>query len=399
MIMIDYSNCDMTIDELSTQFNVSKEELITDIAKKYNKSVIEVNNWIKIGKGNIKVAIDILEGLSKYKRNDDTDHEIKAVNWDKYHVLMKKNKEEKNESEVHDNKFEKAKEGVINWDKYLNHDQNSVSDETKKIAEMLNSNAKVWEDFFNPKYTSDLKKDIATKVFEGKYSYDDILKDDFQKTSEDVNSLKFLKNSKQYFEPVDDKLEDSESKDIVSQVKRKKYVMSQKDETSPVYLKMDNGELIGPFYRNKNHEKTALDAFSKEIMYSEIRNLIKKYPNIEDIIKEVREELTKKHQENIINEGTVYTTEEVFNMKKDKSAFDKVDLKRSKEIMDANSINKGVKVYSNDELYQMIENLTTEVNALATEIGVKLNPYSSINEQSDTKQNLKEIVLKIIEKL
>lgn len=399
MIMIDYSNCDMTIDELSTQSNVSKEELITDIAKKYNKSVIEVNNWIKIGKGNIKVAIDILEGLSKYKRNDDTDHEIKAVNWDKYHVLMKKNKEEKNESEVHDNKFEKAKEGVINWDKYLNHDQNGVSDETKKIAEMLNSNAKVWEDFFNPKYTSDLKKDIATKVFEGKYSYDDILKDDFQKTSEDVNSLKFLKNSKQYFEPVDNKLEDSESKDIVSQVKRKKYVMSQKDETSPVYLKMDNGELIGPFYRNKNHEKTALDAFSKEIMYSEIRDLIKKYPNIEDIIKEVREELTKNHQENIVNEGTVYTTEEAFNKKTNKSAFDKVDLKRSKEIMDANNTNEGIKVYSNDELYQMIENLTTEVNALAAEIGVKLNPYSFINEQSDTKQNLKEIVLKIIEKL
>lgn len=362
MIMIDYSNCDMTIDELSTQSNVSKEELITDIAKKYNKSVIEVNNWIKIGKGNIKVAIDILEGLSKYKRND-----------------------EKVESEVHDNKFENAKEGVINWSKYLNHDQNGVSDETKKIAEMLNS---------NPKYTSDLKKDIATKVFEGKCSYDDVLKDDFQKTSNDVNSLKFLKNSKQYFEPVDDKLDDSESKDIVSQIKRKKYVMSQKNETSPVYLKMDNGELIGPFYHNKNHEKTALDAFSKEMMYSEIRDLIKKYPNIEDIIKEVREELTKKHQENIINEGTVYTTEEVFNMKKDKSVFDKVDLKRSKEIMDANSINKGVKVYSNDELYQMIENLTTEVNVLATEIGVKLNPYSSINEQSDTKQNLKEIVLK-----
>lgn len=376
MIMIDYSNCDMTIDELSTQSNVSKEELITDIAKKYNKSVIEVNNWIKIGKGNIKVAIDILEGLSKYKRND-----------------------EKVESEVHDNKFENAKEGVINWSKYLNHDQNGVSDETKKIAEMLNSNAKGWEDFFNPRYTSDLKKDIATKVFEGKYSYDDVLKDDFQKTSNDVNSLKFLKNSKQYFEPVDDKLDDSKSKDIVSQVKRKKYVMSQKNETSPVYLKMDNGELIGPFYHNKNHEKTALDAFSKEMMYSEIRDLIKKYPNIEDIIKEVREELTKNHQENIINEGTVYTTEEVFNMKKDKSAFDKVDLKRSKEIMDANSINKGVKVYSNDELYQMIENLTTEVNALATEIGVKLNPYSFINEQSDTKQNLKEIVLKIIEKL
>lgn len=399
MIMIDYSNCDMTIDELSTQSNVSKEELITDIAKKYNKSVIEVNNWIKIGKGNIKVAIDILEGLSKYKRNDDIDHEIKAVNWDKYHVLMKKNKEEKNESEVHDNKFEKAKEGVINWDKYLNHDQNDVSDETKKIAEMLNSNAKGWNDFFNPKYTSDLKKDIATKVFEGKYSYDDILKDDFQKTSEDVNSLKFLKNSKQYFEPVDDKLEDSESKDIVSQVKRKKYVMSQKDETSPVYLKMDNGELIGPFYRNKNHEKTALDAFSKEIMYSEIRDLIKKYPNIEDIIKEVREELTKNHQENIVNEGTVYTTEKAFNKKTNKSAFDKVDLKRSKEIMDANNTNEGIKVYSNDELYQMIENLTTEVNALAAEIGVKLNPYSFINEQSDTKQNLKEIVLKIIEKL
>lgn len=28
-------------------------------------------------------------------------------------------------------------------------------------------------------------------------------------------------------------------------------------------------------------------------MYSEIRDLINKYPNIEDIIKEVREELTK----------------------------------------------------------------------------------------------------------
>ena len=331
MIMIDYSNCDMTIDELSVQSNISKEELITDIAKKYNKSVIEVNNWIKIGKGNIKVAIDILKGLSKYKRND-----------------------ERIESEVHDNKFENA---------------------------------------------SDLKKDITTKVFEGKCSYNDILKDDFQKTSEDVNSLKFLKNSKQYFEPVDDKLEDSESKDIVSQVKRKKYVMTQKNETSPVYLKMDNGELIGPFYHNKNHEKTALDAFSKEMMYSEIRDLINKYPNIEDIIKEVREELTKNHQESIVNEGTVYTTEEAFNKKTNKSAFDKVDLKRSKEIMDINSTNKGIKVYSNDELYQMIENLTLEVNALATEIGAKLNPYSFINEQSDTKQNLKEVVLKIIEKL
>lgn len=362
MIMIDYSNCDMTIDELSAQSNISKEELITDIAKKYNKSVIEVNNWIKIGKGNIKVAIDILKGLSKYKRND-----------------------ERIESEVHDNKFENAKECPINWSKYLNHDQNGVSDEAKKIAEMLNSNAKGWQDFFNSKYTSDLKKDITTKVFEGKCSYNDILKDDFQKTSDDVNSLKFLKNSKQYFEPVDDKLEDSESKDIVSQVKRKKYVMSQKNETSPVYLKMDNGELIGPFYHNKNHEKTALDAFSKEMMYSEIRDLINKYPNIEDIIKEVREELTKNHQESIINEGTVYTTEEVFNKKTNKSAFDKVDLKRSKEIMDINSTNKGIKVYSNDELYQMIENLTLEVNALATEIGTKLNPYSFINEQSDTK--------------
>ena len=175
--------------------------------------------------------------------------------------------------------------------------------------------------------------------------------------------------------------------------------MSQKNETSPVYLKMDNGELIGPFYHNKNHEKTALDAFSKEMMYSEIRDLIKKYPNIEDIIKEVREELTKNHQESIVNEGTVYTTEEAFNKKTNKSAFDKVDLKRSKEIMDANNTNEGIKVYSNDELYQMIENLTTEVNALAAEIGVKLNPYSFINEQSDTKQNLKEIVLKIIEKL
>ena len=112
----------------------------------------------------------LLKELIRYKRND-----------------------EKVESEVHNNKFENAKEGVINWSKYLNHDQNGVSDEVKKNAEMLNSNAKVWEDFFNPKYTSDLKKDIVTKVFEGKYSYDDVLKDDFQKTSDDVNSLKFLK--------------------------------------------------------------------------------------------------------------------------------------------------------------------------------------------------------------
>lgn len=51
------------------------------------------------------------------------------------------------------------------------------------------------------------------------------------------------------------------------------------------------------------------------MMYSEIRDLINKYPNIEDIIKEVREELTKNHQESIVNEGTVYTTEEAFNKK------------------------------------------------------------------------------------
>lgn len=340
MIMIDYSNCDMTIDELSAQSNISKEELITDIAKKYNKSVIEVNNWIKIGKSNVKVAINILDGLSKYKRNDG--------------IEIKEPEQNKNESKVR----------AINLDKYH-------------------------------------------------------ALDEFSKTSKEIDE--------QYFESSN-QISNSKPNNIVNQLQKKKYVISQKNETSPIYLKMDSGELIGPFYRNKKHEKTALDAFVKDTIYDEVKGIIKKYPNIEEIIKEVRTELSQNYNKNVINEGDVYTTEnivekfrnnhteqtqktqpskdyltfdEVISSEKstEETPYNKFNFERSKNIMDKSCGHIETKSYSNEELYQMIENLTTEVNVLAAEIGVKLNPYSFINEQSDTKQNLKEVVLKIIEKL
>lgn len=379
MIMIDYTNCDKTIDELSEQINISKDEIIADIARKYNKSVIEVNNWIKIGKGNVKVATNILDGLSKYKRSDDVETkepeqkknepEVRAMNLDKYHALMEKAK----------------KEGVK-------------------------------PRFFANKYLENKTIDLGS-----------MLEDEFNKTSKEIDDLMSVNDSKQYFEPSN-QIENSESNDIVNQLQKKKYVISQKNETSPVYLKMDSGELIGPFYRSKKHEKTALDAFVKDTMYEEVKDMIKKYPNIEEIIKEVRAELSRNYDKNVINEGDVYTAgniveklrnsrieqmqkthpskdyltfDEVIAAKKstEETPYDKFDFERSKNIMDKSCAHIKAKSYSNEELYQMIENLTTEVNALATEIGVKLKSHTIPTEQVDEKQSLKELVLKIIEKL
>lgn len=380
MIMIDYTTCDKTIDELSEQINISKDEIIADIAMKYNKSVIEVNNWIKIGKGNIKVATGILDGLSKYKRSDDVveikepeqkknEPEVRAMNLDKYHLLMEKAK----------------KEGVK-------------------------------PRFFANKYLEDKTIDLGS-----------MLEDEFNKTSKEIDDLMSVNDSKQYFEPSN-QIENSEPNDIVHQLQKKKYVISQKTETSPIYLKMDSGELIGPFYRNKKHEKTALDAFVKDTMYEEVKELIKKYPNIEEIIKEVRAELSRNYDKNVINEGDVYTAgniveklrnsrieqmqkthpskdyltfDEVIAAKKstEETPYNKFDFERSKNIMDKSCAHIKAKSYSNEELYQMIENLTIEVNALATEIGVKLKSHTIPTEQVDEKQSLKELVLKIIEKL
>lgn len=389
MIMIDYTNCDKTIDELSEQINISKDEIIADIARKYNKSVIEVNNWIKIGKGNIKVATGILDGLSKYKRSDDVveikeleqkknESEVRAMNLDKYHALMEKSE----------------KEGVK-------------------------------PRFFANKYLEDKTIDLGS-----------MLEDEFKKTSKEIDDLMSVNDSKQYFEPSN-QIENSEPNDIVNQLQKKKYVISQKNETSPVYLKMDSGELIGPFYHSKKHEKTALDALVKNTMYEEVKDMIKKYPNIEEIIKEVRAELSRNYDKNVINEGDVYTAgniaeklrnihnkvtypfqhieqmqkthpskdyltfDEVIAAKKstEETPYDKFDFERSKNIMDKNCGHIKAKSYSNEELYQMIENLTTEVNALATEIGVKLKSHTFPTEQVDEKQSLKELVLKIIEKL
>lgn len=389
MIMIDYATCDKTIDELSEQINISKDEIIADIARKYNKSVIEVNNWIKIGKGNIKVATGILDGLSKYKRSDDVveikepeqkknEPEVRAMNLDKYHALMEKAK----------------KEGVK-------------------------------PRFFANKYLEDKTIDLGS-----------MLEDEFNKTSKEIDDLMSVNDSKQYFEPSN-QIENSEPNDIVNQLQKKKYVISQKNETSPVYLKMDSGELIGPFYHSKKHEKTALDAFVKNTIYEEVKDMIKKYPNIEEIIKEVRAELSRNYDKNVINEGDVYTAgniveklrnihnkvtypvqhieqmqkthpskdyltfDEVIAAKKstEETPYDKFDFERSKNIMDKSCAHIKAKSYSNEELYQMIENLTTEVNALATEIGVKLKSHTIPTEQVDEKQSLKELVLKIIEKL
>lgn len=380
MIMIDYATCDKTIDELSEQINISKDEIIADIARKYNKSVIEVNNWIKIGKGNVKVATGILDGLSKYKRSDDVveikepeqkknEPEVRAMNLDKYHALMEKAK----------------KEGVK-------------------------------PRFFANKYLEDKTIDLGS-----------MLEDEFKKTSKEIDDLMSVNDSKQYFEPSN-QIKNSETNDIVNQLQKKKYVIAQKNETSPVYLKMDSGELIGPFYRSKKHEKTALDAFVKDTMYEEVKDMIKKYPNIEEIIKEVRAELSRNYDKNVINEGDVYTAgniveklrnsrieqmqkthpskdylrfDEVIAVKKstEETPYNKFDFERSKNIMDKSCGHIKAKSYSNEELYQMIENLTTEVNALATEIGVKLKSHTIPTEQVDEKQSLKELVLKIIEKL
>lgn len=297
MIMIDYSNCDMTIDELSAQSNISKEELITDIAKKYNKSVIEVNNWIKIGKGNIKVAIDILKRLGKFKRIDDTElnvvenknsPEIKEVNWNKYHALMDKNENVRHT--LYRNNVLCNDEGIV----YTMNNKNKTHKIMERAMKPPYNCVKLDRAVFRELKVDDI---IAYFMYD-KWNYfrldnralktgmipvihnDKCLKlidvldnttipifmikcTDFEYAEKIKSDIKFDNNS--------EKLLGSK---LINKLKEKQYSIEEKGSTT--YIKTDN-DVLGPF--NKN----VVETYNKQ-MYEEIASIIGKYPNFLEII-------------------------------------------------------------------------------------------------------------------
>lgn len=299
MIMIDYSNCDMTIDELSAQSNVSKEELITDIAKKYNKSVIEVNNWIKIGKGNIKVAIDILNGLGKFKRIDDADlkvvedknsPEAKVCNCDKYHTLMDKNKKESMRYGLYTNNILDKNEGIV----YTINDKNNIhkimKDAMRPPYDCVKLDRSVFRElkvddiiayFMYDKWNyfrldvQSLKTGMIPVIYNDKcLKVIDILDNvtipifaiksfDFEITEKIKADIKFDNNTK--------KLLDS---NLLNKIEGKQYSIEKKG--SATYIKTDN-DVLGPF------NKCVVETYNKQ-MYEEIASIIGKYPNFLEII-------------------------------------------------------------------------------------------------------------------
>lgn len=272
MIMIDYSNCDMTIDELSAQSNISKEELITDIAKKYNKSVIEVNNWIKIGKGNIKVAIDILDGLGKFKRVDDAD--------------LKGFKKEKIDPEI------KAvnNEGII----YTMNDKNNIhkimKDAMRPPYDCVKLDRSVFRElkvddiiayFMYDKWNyfrldvQSLKTGMIPVIYNDKcLKVIDILDNvtipifaiksfDFEITEKIKADIKFDNNTKKLL-----------GSNLLNKIEGKQYSIEKKG--SATYIKTDN-DVLGPF------NKCVVETYNKQ-MYEEIASIIGKYPNFLEII-------------------------------------------------------------------------------------------------------------------
>lgn len=335
MIMIDYANCDMTIDELSAQLNISKEELITNIAEKYDKSIIEINNWINISKGNIKATVNILDNLLKYKRNDDNGHETKTE-----------------VKPVHSVK------SSINNRVIPPYDCIKLNKETFKDAKVDD----VIAYFINNKWYYKIIDYLALKTGFVKTNNEDTKVIDV--LEEQTIPMFLIKQSDfEYKEEIanNDKF-DEEVKNLTNKIKEKTFL--KETEGSVTYVKCDN-DILGPFTSNII-EKCRKDK------YVEIASIMNKYPDYLEVIAvllkerklyencsldELNEEIHKK--ENI--ENLISLLNEKLQLKQDKNKCEE---------------NNGIEYLNEYEKYKNIAFLReeiTDLKSLLMDVNNKVN--------------------------
>lgn len=436
----DLKSVDITIDEYSKESGFDKNTIIVEIAKKYGVSVVEATNWINISKGNLSVATNILSKLSEYKRSSDNS---------KCECNLGTNKHKSISCDNENKKCDTLHETIAPSRKYTDKLSDEISDKFKKISvfgddskeSVLNNVLKKdfketspeIGNFIKNKGFSCEKETITFEELHNRTGIDyetfiiqlanqfglptykirclmELYKNDLNKLYEELNDItkvsKIKIDNKSQIscdDKFDEMISDSnlfKQQNIFQQIKNKEYTYEQKDETSPVYCKLRNGELIGPFYKDEKHQKNALLEYKKVIVEMEIKNLISKYPNIEELIANVRKKYPQPSK--AIKEGEVHQAQEIAKdsvlseQPKIHRVIEDLDFDRSKKIIDKIACEKN-NIPTNSELFEKIQVLERDINHLATIMGVKFG--TPLEHMKDKNHEIKDILIELIHKL
>lgn len=430
----DLKNVDITIDEYSKNTGFDKNTIIVEIAKKYGVSVVETLNWINISKGSLNVAINILSKISEYKRKP---------NDSKCECNLGTNKPKSTSCDCENKECDTLHEKIAPSQKYMNKLSDEITNECKKHAIFSDSTKDPFECVLEKDFketSPDVENYLENKGLYHKTEKESITFEDLHKKTgidyesfilmlsdrynvstyivrelmiyykNDLNQLyKELNNKLQIScdDKFDEIISDSnllKQQNVVQQIKNKEYSYEQKDETSPVYCKLRNGELIGPFYKNEEHQKNAVLEYNGLMIEQEIKGLILKYPNIEELIANVRKKYPQ--PSTAIKEGKVYQAQEIAKNstlteqpKKHRNIED-LDFDHSKKIIDKMACEKNCKkngIPTNSELFEKIQVLERDLGHLATIMGVK---YGTPLEHVKTKNSeIKDALIELIKKL
>lgn len=413
----DLKNVDITIDEYSKGTGFDKNTIIVEIAKKYGVSVVEATNWINISKGNLSVATNILSKLSEYKRNTDNKCECNLGTSKKYVNKLSNEISDKfkkisvfgddSKENVLNNVLEKDfKETSLEIEDFLKNKGFSCEKENKILTfeELHNRTGIDYETFIII---------LANKFEVSNYKIRclmELYKNDLNRLYEELTYFSKSSETKSEKTPqisCDDKFDEIignsnllKRQDVLQQIKNKEYTYEQKDENSPVYCKLKNGELIGPFYKNEKHQKNALLEYENFMNEKEIKNLIFKYPNIEELIANVRKKYPQPCK--AIKEGEVHQAQEIAKdsvlseQPKTHRVIEDLDFDHSKKIIDKMACEKN-NIPTNSELFEKIQVLERDINHLATIMGVKFG--TPLEHVKDKNNEIKDALIKLINKL
>lgn len=437
----DLKNVDITIDEYSKNTGFDKKTIIVEIAKKYGVSVVEATNWINISKGSLNVAINILSKISEYKRK---------TNDSKCECNLGTNKPKSISCDCENKKCDTLHEAMAPSQKYMNKLSYEITNECKKHAIFSDSTKSPFECVLEKDFketSPDVENYLENKglfcekekesiTFEDLHKktgidYESFIlmlsdrynvstyivrelmichKNDLNQLYKELNKIsessKIEGNNKSQIscdDKFDEIISDSnllKQQNVVQQIKNKEYSYEQKDDTSPVYCKLRNGELIGPFYKNEKHQKDAFLEYETFMNEKEIKNLIFKYPNIEELIANVRKKYPQPCK--AIKEGEVHQAQEIAKdsvlseQPKMHKVIEDLDFDHSKKIIDKMACEKN-NIPTNSELFEKIQVIERDINHLATIMGVKFG--TPLEHVKDKNNEIKDALIKLINKL
>lgn len=278
----DFTTVDMDIDEYSEKYGFDNYDIVKLISERYGVSIAEVDKWLNISKGNLSVATKILSNLTQYKRSENNEKCETETKTEPCRNIQKLYFSEE--------KMEKKEESIdfSTVEKYLTGEPISVDGLFNKTGISRKSLiALLANEFKAPHY-------IVMALIK---NYGDNLNKICEMLStinENYNDVKY-KSTYDFF---------GSKEDTLQQVKNKDYTYVQKDENSPIYCKLKNGELLGPFYKDEEHRKNAALHLKETRFETEISVLIEKLPNIQVLIEYIKRKYPQEYKN--AEEGVVY---------------------------------------------------------------------------------------------